>query len=162
MLSETFCYWDNQQSADSNVIQFHLTLKCTKDQSSHFFDCSLVLKWIFQHHDRGRTKFHAGSEQPLVCVVISNSTFPTIKNNNIAYHAFGKYWMQAREFLNYRFKYCWPKVIYFICQPNELKQEIKKKTGGVNLKYGGPWLTQAPANRHCIEKVQVAVLHDHN
>jgi len=51
--------------------------------------------------------------------------------------------MQAREFLNYCFKYCWPKVIYFICQPNELKQEIKKKTGVVNLKYGGPWLTQA-------------------
>jgi len=23
--------------------------------------------------------------------------------------------MQARGFLNYRFKYCWPKVIYCIC-----------------------------------------------
>jgi len=29
--------------------------------------------------------------------------------------------------------------VYFKCQPNELKQEIKKKTEGVNLKYGGPW-----------------------
>ena len=33
MLSQTFCYWDKQQSADSNTIQFHLTLKCTQDQS---------------------------------------------------------------------------------------------------------------------------------
>jgi len=39
MLSQTFCYWDKQQSADSNIIQHHLTLKCTKDQSSHFCDC---------------------------------------------------------------------------------------------------------------------------
>jgi len=37
--------------------------------------------------------------------------------------------MQASGFLNYRLKYCWPKVTYFICQPNELKQEIKKKVG---------------------------------
>jgi len=47
-----------QQSADSNIIQFHLTLKCTKDQSSHFCDCFLVSKWIFQYHDRGLTTFH--------------------------------------------------------------------------------------------------------
>jgi len=38
--------------------------------------------------------------------------------------------MQATGFLNYRLKYCWPKVISCICQPNELKREIKKKTGG--------------------------------
>jgi len=38
--------------------------------------------------------------------------------------------MQARGFLNYRLKYCWPKVIYCICQPNELKREIKKKLEG--------------------------------
>jgi len=38
--------------------------------------------------------------------------------------------MQARGFLNYRSKYCWPKVIYCICQPNELEREIKKKLGG--------------------------------
>jgi len=31
-----------------------------------------------------------------------------------------------------------------ICQPNELKQEIKKKTGGAKQKSGGPWLTQPP------------------
>jgi len=37
------------------------------------------------------TKFHAGSEQSLVCVVINNSSHPTIKNNNTACHAFGKY-----------------------------------------------------------------------
>ena len=35
-----------------------------------------------------------------------------------------------------------------ICQPNELKREIKKKTGepngGPSKKLGGPWPTQAP------------------
>jgi len=50
----------------------------------------------------------------LVCVVINNSSYPTVKNNT-AYHAFEKYQMQAREFLNYRLKYCWPNVIYCIC-----------------------------------------------
>jgi len=34
------------------------------------------------------------------------------------------------EGLNYRLKYCWPKVIYFIYQPNEVEREIKKKTEG--------------------------------
>jgi len=129
MLSQTFFYWDKQQSADSNIIQLHLTLKCTKDQSSHFWECFLVSKWIFQHHDRGLTKFHAGSEQPLAWGVINNSSYPTVKNKNTFYHAFGKYSMQARGFLNYRLKYCWPKVIYCICQPNELKREIKKNWG---------------------------------
>ena len=70
-----------------------------------------------------------------MCVVINNSSYPAVKNNNTAYHAFGRHWMQARGFLNYRLKYCWPKFIYCICQPNELKREIKKKnwrgqTGG--------------------------------
>jgi len=30
MLSQTFCYWDKQQSADNNVTQLHLTMECTK------------------------------------------------------------------------------------------------------------------------------------
>jgi len=130
MVSQTFCYWDKQQSADSNIFQFHLTLKCTKDQSSHFCDCFLVSKWIFQHHDRSSTRFHAESEQLLVCVVINNSSYPVVKNNNTAYYAFGKYWMQTRGFLNYRLKYCWLKVFYCICQPNELEREIMKKNWG--------------------------------
>jgi len=79
MLSQTFCYWNKQQFADSNIIQFHLTLKCTKDQSSHFSDCFLVSKLIFQYHDRGLTTFHAGCEQPLVCAVIINFIYPTSK-----------------------------------------------------------------------------------
>jgi len=33
MLSQTFSYWDKQQYADSNTIQLHLTVKCTKDPS---------------------------------------------------------------------------------------------------------------------------------
>jgi len=27
MLSQTFCYWDKQQSVESNITQHHLTLK---------------------------------------------------------------------------------------------------------------------------------------
>jgi len=53
MLSQIFCYWDKQQSAESNMTQIHLTLKSTKDQPSHFCDCASVSKWIFQHQDRG-------------------------------------------------------------------------------------------------------------
>jgi len=39
------------------------------------------------------TKFHTGSEQLIVlmCVAINNSSYPTVKNNNTADHAFGKY-----------------------------------------------------------------------
>jgi len=50
--------------------------------------------------------------------------------------------MQARGFMNYRLKYCWPKVIYFIFQPHELKQEIKAKNEGSTKNLGGhgpPW-----------------------
>jgi len=90
MLSQIFCYWNNQQSAESILIQLHFIPKCTNDQSSHFCDCFSVSKLIFQHHDRGLTKFHAGSEQPLVCVVIINFIYPNAINNNIAYRAFGK------------------------------------------------------------------------
>jgi len=79
MLSQAFCYWDNKQVADSNVIQFHLTLKGTKDQSSHFCDYFLVSKWILQHYDRGLTKFRAGSEQPLMCVVTNTLGTPPSK-----------------------------------------------------------------------------------
>jgi len=92
MISQTFRYLNKQKSADSNIIQLHLTLKCTKDQSSHFCDRFLFSKWVFQHCDHWLTKFHAGSEEHLVCVVINNSNYPTVKNNNTAYRAFGKYW----------------------------------------------------------------------
>jgi len=56
--------------------------------------------------------------------------------------------MQAKGYLDYRLKYCWLKVIHCsysrICQPNELKQEIKKKTGGPSKHLGRSWPTQAP------------------
>jgi len=129
MLSQTFCYWDKQQSADSNIIQFHL-IHWNARKINLPRDCFLVSKLNFQHHDRGGTKFHAGPEQLLGCVVINNSRYPAVKNNNTAYHAFGKYWMQARGFPNYRLKYCWPKVFYCKCQPNDLEREIMKKSGG--------------------------------
>jgi len=45
--------------------------------------------------------------------------------------------MQAGGFLNYRLKYCWPKVIYCACQPNELKREIRKKLAGATKNLGG-------------------------
>jgi len=126
MLSQTFCLWDKQQSAetDSNIIQFYLTLKCMKDQSSQFCDYFLVSKYIFQHHDRVLTKFHAGSEQPLVCVVINNSSYSSVKNNHSAYHAFRKYWMQARGLLNYRLKCWWLKATWCLSRPNELEREL--------------------------------------
>jgi len=48
--------------------------------------------------------------------------------------------MQARGLLNYRLQYNWPKHIYSVCQPNELKREIKKNYGDKqvdNQKAGG-------------------------
>jgi len=99
MLSQNFWYWDKQQSADSNIIQLHLTLKCTKDQSSRFYDCFLVWKWVFQHYAHCLAKFHAGSEHPLVCVVINNSSYSTVKNTNTAYHTtvYGKRSFLSKE-----------------------------------------------------------------
>jgi len=44
-------------------------------------------------------------------------------------------------------KYCWPKVIYCICQPNELEREIKKKTGG-QPKIWGAVAHQSPSCNH--------------
>jgi len=35
-------------------------------------------------YDHCLTKFQAGSEQPLLFVVINNSSYPTVKNNNTA------------------------------------------------------------------------------
>jgi len=149
MFSQIFCYWDKQQWAESNIIQFHLTLKCTKDQSFHFCDCVLVSKWIFQYHDRGLTKFHAGSKQLLVCVVITNSSYPTVKKSNTVYQAFGKYWMQARGLLNYRLKYCWLNVIHCIWEPNELERKLRKNWGwgkqGPSKNLRGACPTQPPS-----------------
>ena len=131
MLSQIFCYWDKQQSAESNITQLHLTLKCTEDQSSHFCDCVIFSKRIFQQHHRGLPKFHAESEQLLVCVVISNSSFPTVKNNNTAYHALGKYWMQARGVLNYRLKNISSQKLsaVYVNQTN-LNGKLRKRLGG--------------------------------
>jgi len=83
-------------------------------------------------------------EQLMVCVIINNSSFPTVKNNNTAHHAFWKYWIQARELLNYRLKYCWRKIIYCICQPKELERKITKKTGGAKQKSGGGMAHPSP------------------
>jgi len=164
MLSQTFCYWDEKQSADGNIIQFRLTLKCTKDQSFNFCDYFLVSKLIFHQHDRGLPKFHAGSEQLLVCVVINNCSYPAVKKNNTAYHTFGKCWMQARGFLKYRLKYSWPKCIYCVCQPNELKREIKKKTGGASRgprkNLGGHGLPSPPLESPLVQIKVTITNHD--
>jgi len=53
-----------------------------EDESSHSCDCFIASNRIFHHHDRGLTKFHAGSEQPLVCVVINNTHYPVVKSNH--------------------------------------------------------------------------------
>jgi len=56
--------------------------------------------------------------------------------------------MQAGRFLNYRLKYCWPKVICCICQPNELNGKLRKNWGGANRgpskNLGEPCPIQAP------------------
>jgi len=70
--------------------------------------------------------------------------YPAIKNNNPAYHAFGKYWMQAWWLLNYCLKYCWLKVICCICEPNELAREIKHITGGPNWEQPKIWEGHGP------------------
>jgi len=55
---------------------------------------------------------------------------------------------KTRGFLNYRLKFCWPKVIYCTRQPNKLEWEIKKKTGGAkqgaNQKSGGAMAHPGP------------------
>jgi len=84
MLSQTFFYWDKQQSADSIIIQFHLTLKCTKRSTFQLLRLFLSFEMNVQYHDRGLNKFHSGSEQPLVCLVINNFSHPTVKNGNTA------------------------------------------------------------------------------
>jgi len=133
MLSQTLCYWDKQQSADSNIFQFHL-IHWNARKINLPSDSFLVSKLIFQHNDRGPTKFYAGPEQLLVCVVINNSRYPAVKNNNTASHAFGKYWTQARGLLNYRLKYCWPKAFYCISQQNDFEQEkCEENWGGSNM-----------------------------
>jgi len=66
MLSQIFCYWNKQQSADSNIIQFHFILKCTKDQSSHFCDqCSLQLLIMLREKQAGALN-HNYTEQKLL------------------------------------------------------------------------------------------------
>ena len=62
--------------------------------------------------------------------------------------------MQARGFLIDRLKYSWPKCIYCVCQPNELKREIKKKTGA-KQKSGGGMARPVPPLR--IPLVQIKV-----
>jgi len=65
-----------------------------------------------------------------MCVVTNNSSFPTVKNNNTAYHAFGKYQMQARRFkLSFKILLAESNLQYFIYRPNELEREIRKKLG---------------------------------
>ena len=64
----------------------------------------------------------------VICVVINNCSCPAVKTDNTDYHAFWKYWMHVRGFLNYRLKYCSPKVVYYVWQPNE--RGIMKKLGG--------------------------------
>jgi len=42
-----------------------------------------------QHHDHDLTKFHAGSEQPLMCVVKNNSTHRASKTTTQLITHFG-------------------------------------------------------------------------
>ena len=113
-------------------LSVYLTLKCTKDQSSHFCDCSLALNWIFHHHDHDLNTFRAGSAQPLVCCVINNSHYPDVKNNNPVYDVFGKHWMQARGLLNHRLKYCWLTLLSLVYVNTKVNVKSTTKVGGDN------------------------------
>jgi len=74
MLSQTFCYWNKQQFADSNTIQFYLTLKCTIDQSSHFYNRLFSSNWAFHHH--GGLNF---TQDPSKHCYVSLSASPIIR-----------------------------------------------------------------------------------
>jgi len=50
--------------------------------------------------------------------------------------------MQARGFLNYRLKYCWPKCIYCVCQvvnQTNLNGKLRKSWGGQALGQAKIW-----------------------
>jgi len=114
-----------------------------------------VSNWTFPHHDRALTKFHPGSEQQLPCVVINNSHHPAVKDNKPAYHAFGKYWMQARGLLNYRLNVCWLKVIWSYLQSisNELERKIEHTVGEPN------WIpAKLDPSRHSGSPLEVPLL----
>ena len=91
MLSQTFCYWDKQQSADSNIIQFYLTLKCTIDQSFYFYHRLLASNWAFYHHDR--LNF---TQDPSNHCYVSSSTSRIIrpsKSTDVAYMSIKQTWL---------------------------------------------------------------------
>ena len=52
---------------------------------------------------------------------------------------------------SHRLKFCWLKVVCYICQSNELEREIQYKTGGPSM--GEPkiwWRHGPPRNRHWV------------
>ena len=146
MLSQTFCCW-----ASNNLLTVIYSSSITHWNARKIIPPnSATVFWFRNEFFNTTTAVWLNFTQDasnysslLVCVVINNSSYAAVKNNNTAYHAFRKYWMQTREFLNYRLKYCWPKIIYCICQRNELKRVIKKQLGA-KQKSGRSWPTQAP------------------
>ena len=90
----------------SNIIQFYLTLKCTADQSSHFCECFLASNWIFHYHDGGLTNFHAGSEQPLACVVINNSHPRPSRTTTQLIMVFHRYYVALFVYIDQLFCHC--------------------------------------------------------
>jgi len=94
----------------------------------------------------------------LVCVVINNSSYSTVKNNT-AYHAFGNStvknntaYHELRHSSELVLLTKWPVFLQnafgnpaYVNQTNlNGKREIKKKTGGASKNLGWPWPTQAP------------------
>ena len=147
MLSQTFCYWGKQQSADNNIIQLHLTLKCTKDKSYHFCDCFLVSKWIFQHHESGLAKFHAGSEQTLVYVVINNSSYRLLKRTTLFVMHLGNIECRLEGIKIIVQNIAGRKSSTVYVNQMNLNSKLKKSWEDqteAKQKSGGPWLTQAP------------------
>ena len=90
--------------------------------------------WFDQNSRRNPSKPWCVSSQT---ILVTRPSKPTAL---LILYAFGKYWMQARGYLDRRLKYCGrklsPVVIYCICQPNEQMGNWEKKNWGAKQKSG--------------------------
>jgi len=61
--------------------------------------------------------------------------------------------MQARRFVNYRLKHCWPKFIYYICQPKKKTRGCNQKSGRDMAHPGPPLESPLPVKKQSAENV---------
>jgi len=146
------------------MIQLHFILKCTKGQSSHFCDCFLVSKLIFQLHDRGLAKFHAVSEQPLVCDVIIIFIYPNVKSKaQLIMHSGNIECRLEVSKLPFKILLAESYLSVYVYQMN-LNGKLRKKLGGSSrgpsknlgaIAHPGPPL-ESPLNRTFYKALELA------